>query len=250
MRKAEKLWNKVTTEIIKSVTIERKMGHSQNWKNHNFTTKESNQTKIPYYNNEYNKYIHPNEKKLRELRSYYSRRENLFESIKKELEVEIKKEMFYFGNMLSPVSSDFNMAAPFGSRFIGETNPPWVWREHKGIDLANGRAGDPVRATLGGKAIADKSWLSIVKEFTDEKGIKYAWKASYLHMPPSSYQNLIGKDVFIGDKIGTVGNYGTKQIHLHYENWFGIWNEKKGEFVYEPLDPTLNLLGDLNFRGK
>jgi murein DD-endopeptidase MepM/ murein hydrolase activator NlpD len=120
--------------------------------------------------------------------------------------------------------------------------------------LANGREGDPVKATLEGKGIAEKGAFGIVKEFVGQDGQKYAWKAVYQHMPPSSYQDKAGKEIKPGEQIGTVSNYATHAVHLHYENWFGHWREdpqdpKNSKYIFAQVDPTLGALGDISYRG-
>ncbi|MDX1921095.1 MAG: polymorphic toxin-type HINT domain-containing protein [Candidatus Caenarcaniphilales bacterium] len=216
---AAELWKEVSIELTESVTVERKLGHSQNWEDHNFKSRAANQTTIPYYNADYKTYIAPYKDELKKLRNYHQQREAFLEEIKRQLAPEIpKNRMVHLGNMLSPVGADFDITAPFGSRFIAETDPAWTWREHKGIDLANGKAGDAVKATLSGIMTDELGDFGVKNEY-EENGKKMAVITVYRHMPSSSYKFEKGNKVKVGNQIGIVGNQGTKQIHLHYEIW-------------------------------
>jgi murein DD-endopeptidase MepM/ murein hydrolase activator NlpD len=145
--------------------------------------------------------------------------------------------------MLSPVGADFELIAPAGSRFIGDTVPPWIWREHKGVDFGNGSTGAPVRATLEGKVTFELGGFGI--EYKDELK-RETWIAVYRHMPPSSFKFKVGEKVKVGDLIGEIGAYGSPGgPHMHYEVALKTTNPKNGRFEYQYFDPTMGyLLGD------
>lgn len=87
---------------------------------------------------------------------------------------------------------------------------------HMGVDIANGRAGDPLQAFTDGQITGNGkpsagygNWVS----WTDTKGIEHF----YAHMQrPTPFK--VGDKVKKGTKLGTVGNTGKSTgPHLHWE---------------------------------
>jgi len=87
---------------------------------------------------------------------------------------------------------------------------------HMGVDIANGRAGDPLQAFTDGQITGNGkpsagygNWVS----WTDTKGIEHF----YAHMQrPTPFK--VGDKVKKGTKLGTVGNTGNSTgPHLHWE---------------------------------
>jgi murein DD-endopeptidase MepM/ murein hydrolase activator NlpD len=251
----KKLWFRITTEIMHAQKFNNKYGHLKNWIGQNFkestNEKTALSTSVPYYNDVhdgYLKYIKPNKEKLQELSYYYSAMLANLNSVKSKLRVELpKNEPVYWGKMRSPVGSDFNFVAAEGSRFIEDTSPPNVWRVHEGLDLANGKRGDTVKATLAGTVRFEGNTFTIVHE----NGDGTSWKVVYRHMPPHSFKFKEGETVSLNQPIGVVGGWGTKKgitddyryaPHMHYEVWEGIKSEKDNSYKYTMRDPSLGLL--------
>jgi murein DD-endopeptidase MepM/ murein hydrolase activator NlpD len=112
----------------------------------------------------------------------------------------------------SPLVGKWRVTQGFGKRKHPITGESY---QHVGIDLANGRAGDPVLATLAGKVVqADYEKTSgnsvvvgdgrLLVRFSKLKDIRVA----------------VGDRVQVGTEIGTVGATGVATgPHLHYEIW-------------------------------
>jgi murein DD-endopeptidase MepM/ murein hydrolase activator NlpD len=63
-------------------------------------------------------------------------------------------------------------------------------------------------------------------------------------MPPGKFKFQPGEKVGVGQEVGEVGNYRTKDTHLHYEVWENRKLPGSDKDRYIPLDPrTVDLSG-------
>jgi murein DD-endopeptidase MepM/ murein hydrolase activator NlpD len=91
---------------------------------------------------------------------------------------------------------------------------------HKGIDFTPGR-GENVIASLTGKVVE----IGSMNEYGEFVVVQHlvghnVWHTLYAHLEEDSVPEdiFVGKDVFVGDILGTVGSTGlTTGPHLHFE---------------------------------
>lgn len=115
--------------------------------------------------------------------------------------------------------NNFRVTSKFGQKESFRTSP------HKGLDLANGKQGDPVKALRGGKVITaayskTAGYWVVVQQ--DDGTV-----AKYMHMQ-KGLNVKAGQKVSAGQQLGKVGNTGRSTgAHLH------IQIEQNGK----PIDP-------------
>lgn len=103
-----------------------------------------------------------------------------------------------------------------GFRKTGKYNESRSTGNHKGLDLANGKAGSPVKSLKGGKVItatySKTAGYWVVVEQDDGK------VAKYMHMQKGSLKVKAGQRVEAGQQLGNVGNTGRSSgNHLHLQ---------------------------------
>ncbi|WP_368900873.1 transglycosylase SLT domain-containing protein [Oceanobacillus oncorhynchi] len=108
--------------------------------------------------------------------------------------------------------NNFRVTSPFGMRTHPVTGQK---KQHKGVDLANGKAGDPIKSVGSGKVITAAysktagNWVVVQQ---DDGTV-----AKYMHMLKSP-QVKKGQRVNAGQQLGQVGSTGTSTgNHLHLQ---------------------------------
>lgn len=105
--------------------------------------------------------------------------------------------------------NNFRVTSKFGQKESFRTSP------HKGLDLANGKQGDPVKALRGGKVITaayskTAGYWVVVQQ--DDGTV-----AKYMHMQ-KGLNVKAGQKVSAGQQLGKVGNTGRSTgAHLHIQ---------------------------------
>jgi hypothetical protein len=113
-----------------------------------------------------------------------------------------------------PGNRDFKVTSPFGPRVLVMPDGKRVGSVHKGMDLGNGREGDPVYAQATGKVVEWRPVLDgVVTIQTDDR----QWQLVAAHMRQITVG--LGSRVARGQIIGRVGQVGAPgQPHVHIEN--------------------------------
>lgn len=114
---------------------------------------------------------------------------------------------------------------------------------HSGIDISNGRSGDPIHAIADGvvtyssvNCTQGTGWGTIVRIKHQLSNGTYYY-SQYAHMLCNNYVVPQGQNVQMGDLVGYVGNTGMSSgPHLHFE----IKNHNTNGSGYYSTDP-LNL---------
>ena len=112
----------------------------------------------------------------------------------------------------SPLVGDWKVTQRFGPSVNPVTGKPY---RHVGLDLANGRSGDPVAATIAGTVVEagyDEGSGNHVAVGRGRVLVRFSKLAAI--------KVAVGDSVRIGETIGTVGATGIATgPHLHYEIW-------------------------------
>lgn len=127
----------------------------------------------------------------------------------------------------------WRVSQPFGEHANPLTGKQFV---HTGIDLTDGKSGDPVRSTLDGRVNAsgfDETQGNFVVVGQGDLAVRF--------LKLRTRRVSVGEKVSVGTILGTVGDTGVATgPHLHYEVWV------KGA----PVDPAALLrVGGARFEG-
>jgi murein DD-endopeptidase MepM/ murein hydrolase activator NlpD len=111
---------------------------------------------------------------------------------------------------------DFKVTSPFGPRVIIDEKGKRVRSVHKGMDLGNGREGDPVYAQATGRIVELRIVLDGVVTIQTSDN-QWQLVAAHMKQIPGTFRK--GTPVARGQIIGRVGQVGAPgQPHVHVEN--------------------------------
>ncbi|MCL2069713.1 MAG: M23 family metallopeptidase [Treponema sp.] len=127
------------------------------------------------------------------------------------------------GALLTEIPSIWPISGGIGhiTMFFGQNENPFTGQYyiHKGIDISNGRTGDPIVATADGQVVLVEF---DVNGFGNNLIIRHrhGFYTRYAHM--QSFRVRAGQRIQQGEVIGFVGNTGLSTgPHLHYEVHIG-----------------------------
>lgn len=132
---------------------------------------------------------------------------------------DIKRENIYLSTNMGWPVEEIVVSSGWGNRSIQHCNRCSTF--HQGTDFVPGEGTDVLVAmngTVKHVGYADEYGVHVILEHLVNNG--EVWETVYAHMQLNSVSKeiIVGEEVFIGEKIGKVGNTGVSTgPHLHFE---------------------------------
>jgi len=132
---------------------------------------------------------------------------------------DIKRENIYLSTNMGWPVEEIVVSSGWGNRSIQHCNRCSTF--HQGTDFVPGKGTDVLVAmngTVKHVGYADEYGVHVILEHLVNNG--EVWETVYAHIQLNSVSEeiIVGEEVFIGEKIGKVGNTGISTgPHLHFE---------------------------------
>lgn len=132
---------------------------------------------------------------------------------------DIKRENIYLSTNMGWPVEEIVVSSGWGNRSIQHCSRCSTF--HEGVDFVPGEGSDvfvAMNGTVKEVGYADEYGVYVILEHLVNDGD--VWETVYAHMQFNSVSKeiIVGEEVFIGEKIGRVGNTGVSTgPHLHFE---------------------------------